>query len=94
MTDISNEEIEGRLVAQREVLGLVLALLARQTDAGERFWDELEGRAAFQNQQEDPGALPTGAFATQAALMREYRLIVEEARGRFAEGKEKPWEKL
>ncbi|GAB1580355.1 hypothetical protein [Phyllobacterium phragmitis] len=89
MTEITHEEIEGRLIAQREILGFMLALLARREDVGEPFWNALEERATFQNQQEDPGVLPTRAFAAEAAMMREFRLIVDEARARFNEAKGK-----
>jgi len=85
MSEITHEEIEGRLTAQREVLGFMLAMLARRENAGETFWNALEERAMFQNQQEDPGVLPTSAFAAEAAMMREFRLIVDEARARFDE---------
>ncbi|WP_153020098.1 hypothetical protein [Paramesorhizobium deserti] len=89
MTEITHEEIEGRLIAQREVLGFMLAILARREGAGDALWNELEERATFQNQQEDPGVLPTRAFAAEAAMMREFRLIVDEARARFNEARGK-----
>ncbi|MER8732384.1 hypothetical protein NKH99_29955 [Mesorhizobium sp. M0854] len=85
MSELPNEEIEGRLNAQRETLALVVALLASKDTAPERIWAELEARFQFQNSQEDPGVLPSRAFAIEAAKMREFKLIAEEARARNAE---------
>ncbi|MER8477814.1 MULTISPECIES: hypothetical protein [unclassified Mesorhizobium] len=85
MSELPNEEIEGRLNAQRETLALVVALLASKDTAPERIWAELEARFQFQNSQEDPGVLPSSAFAIEAAKMREFKLIAEEARARTAE---------
>ncbi|CAH2395499.1 conserved hypothetical protein [Mesorhizobium escarrei] len=85
MSKLTNEEIEGRLNAQRETLALVVALLAGLDAAAERIWAELEARFQFQNNQEDPGALPGSAFAIESAMMREFKLIFEEARARKAE---------
>jgi hypothetical protein len=85
MSELTNEEIEGRLNAQRETLALVVALLAGLDATSERIWAELEARFQFQNSQEDPGALPSSAFAIESAMMREFKLIFEEARARKAE---------
>ncbi|MER8762150.1 MULTISPECIES: hypothetical protein [unclassified Mesorhizobium] len=92
MSELPNEEIEGRLNAQRETLALVVALLASKGTAPERIWAELEARFQFQNSQEDPGVLPSRAFAIEAAKMREFKLIAEEAQARNAEwnGRDKP----
>ncbi|MER9341871.1 hypothetical protein NKI41_13870 [Mesorhizobium sp. M0601] len=92
MSELPNEEIEGRLNAQRETLALVVALLASKDTAPERIWAELEARFQFQNSQEDPGVLPSRAFAIEAAKMREFKLIAEEAQARNAEwnGRDKP----
>ncbi len=85
MSELTNEEIEGRLNAQRETLALVVALLAGLDAASKRIWAELEARFQFQNNQEDPGALPSSAFAIESAMMREFKLIFEETRARKAE---------
>ncbi|MER8867911.1 hypothetical protein NKI19_30155 [Mesorhizobium sp. M0751] len=92
MSELPNEEIEGRLNAQRETLALVVALLASLDTAPERIWAELEARFQFQNSQEDRGVLPSSAFSIEAAKMREFKLIAEEARARNAEwnGRDKP----
>ncbi|MER8827749.1 hypothetical protein NKH73_06805 [Mesorhizobium sp. M0938] len=85
MSQLPNEEIEGRLNAQRETLSLIVALLAGLDASSERIWAELEARFQFQNNQEDPGVLPSSAFAIESAMMREFKLIVDEARVRKAE---------
>jgi hypothetical protein len=76
MSELSNLELEGRLNAQREVLGMLIARIA--TDDG-RLLDALRGTIAVQNHQEDPGALPHQAYAVEAAMMREFELILEIA---------------
>ncbi|MER8435246.1 hypothetical protein NKH36_05515 [Mesorhizobium sp. M1312] len=47
MSGLTNEEIEGRLNAQRETLALVVALLAGLDATSERIWAELEARFQF-----------------------------------------------
>lgn len=73
----SPELLEGRLVAQRRVLGALLARLSRSDPA---FLEELEGMAQYQDYEEDPGVLPDEAFAAQSAQSDEVRLILEAAR--------------
>lgn len=82
MSQLPNEEIEGRLNAQREMLVNLLALAAAGGET--RLWERLDQEFQFQNHQEDPGALPTRAFAIEAAMMREFRLIAEQAKARLA----------
>ena len=85
MSDLTNEEIEGRLNAQREALAFLFALAFDQEEDFERLWRLLEERFQFQNNQEDPGVLPSRAFAIEGAMMREFRQIAEDARARRAE---------
>lgn len=90
MSELPNQEIEGRLNAQREALAFLLAhvaqLEARAGGAPDRLIEALDEHAQLQDHQEDPGAVPAGrAFAIEAATMREFRLILEEARARLAE---------
>lgn len=85
MAKLSPETFEGRLIAQRQMLAEILALLAQAggpaTEAAEAL---LEDRFVPPDQQEDPGAVPTEAFAIEGAIEDERRLIVEEARRRVA----------
>jgi hypothetical protein len=88
MADITAEEIEGRLNAQREMLAMLTALIAKQSGEPERVLSLAGERRLLQNGQEDPGAIPSRAFAIEAAMMREFALLEEEARARFGE---EPW---
>lgn len=85
MSSVTNEELEGRLTAQREVLALLIANLARLQDRHpeitENVLEELD-QELFQDHQEDPGAVPSGeGLAIQGSITREFRQIIEEARG-------------
>lgn len=87
MSELPNQEIEGRLNAQREVLSYLIAHLIH-LEGGEtgNLMDALERRTQFQDYQEDPGAVPAGvAFAIEGAMTREFDLIIREARARLAE---------
>jgi len=90
MSQLPNEEIEGRLVAQREALAFLIAHMAKieQRDEGRahRLLEAMEEHALFQDHQEDPGAVPSGgAFAIEAAAKSEFRRILNEAQGQLAE---------
>ena len=85
MSQLPNEEIEGRLIAQREMLVLLLTLASGRSPDPAALWRRLDEEFQFRNHQEDPGALPTRAFAIEAAMMREFRLIAEQAKARLAD---------
>ncbi|WEX10188.1 hypothetical protein [Chelativorans sp. AA-79] len=79
-----NEEIEGRLVAQREALAFLIAHVARMEERydehASRLLRVLEAHSLFQDHQEDPGAVPSGgAFAVEAAAKSEFRRILSDA---------------
>jgi hypothetical protein len=83
MIETSVQTLEGRLIAQRKVL-------ARLVASTPRAWRALEQSAPFQDHEEDPGVIPSSAYAIEAAAAEELRLIAEDAR-RFrddAEGAE------
>jgi len=68
------DELEARLMAQRRVLmWLVQELSAEQTS---RLMAELWEPFPPQDGQEDPGAVPVGAFAVEAAYGAEIRMIL------------------
>lgn len=77
MGGASPEILEGRLVAQRRVLGVLLARLSRDDPA---LLEQLEGMAQVQDHEEDPGVVPDEAYAAQAAQADEVRLILDSAR--------------
>lgn len=73
MSDLTNAEIEGRLSALRDVVVAVLGETSGETAANIRA--ALDGMAAIENHQEDPGALPSRAFAAETARLREVGVI-------------------
>ena len=70
-----SESFEGRFLAHRKVLALLLAELS----ASARLREYLEQRSMFQGHEEDPGVLPSAEFAFEAAVAEELRLIAEES---------------
>lgn len=90
MSQLPSEELEGRLNAQRETLAFLIAGLAHiEARAGSRdsrsVIEAFEEHTRFQDHQEDPGAVPTAAFAVEGAMMREFGLILEMARARLSD---------
>jgi hypothetical protein len=73
MIETSVQTLEGRLIAQRKVL-------ARLVASAPRAWRALEQSAPFQDHEEDPGVIPSSAYAIEAAVAEELRLIAEDAR--------------
>ena len=80
MSTPTNEQLEGMLMAQRQVLSQLIAAIigdGRSAAAwGRRF---LDNDFSVQDGQEDPGAVPDPAFASQAAVVEELTLIAREA---------------
>ncbi|MDH6268907.1 hypothetical protein M2360_004326 [Rhizobium sp. SG_E_25_P2] len=74
------DELERRLNAHREVLTALVAALARG-DGGD-ILERLAQETLFMNGQEDPGVLPSEAFALEQAHADEIRRIVDAARQR------------
>ena len=83
MTEASERGIDGRLIAHRQLLSLIVAALA-ETPQGAPILAFLEERSVFQGGEEDPGVLPSGAHAIELALADELRLIAERSRGSAA----------
>ena len=81
MDTTSPQTNEGRIIAQRKVLALVLSRLAR-TDPS--ILDTLDSQTVPQGYAEDPGADDySPEFAIEAAIADELRLILEAARRRM-----------
>jgi len=74
----SVEELVGRLNAQRQVLALLLACMRVNGGDCERLLAVLD-ELCISDQQEDPGAVPTAAFAIEGTRIVEIRQILEEA---------------
>jgi hypothetical protein len=81
MAHLSPDTIEAKLIAQRQVLAQLLAQSILDPDNRAKAADAFM-RDGFvpQDMQEDPGAVPDEAFAIEAGIAEEKRLIVEEAR--------------
>ena len=80
MDTTSPQTNEGRIIAQRKVLALVLSRLA-QSDPS--ILDALDGQTVPQGYEEDPGVEPSIEFAIENAIADELRLILEAARRRI-----------
>lgn len=78
MIDQSPQQLEGRLNAQREALAVLLAWAMCQP--GSDIARYLEAELVVQDHEEDPGAMPDAAYATQAAAARETQLLLERAK--------------
>lgn len=78
MTDLSPQELEGRLNAQRETLVALMAWALRQS--GNDLQAHLEDGLSVQDHSEDPGAVPDAAFAIEAAAAAEKKLLLDRAR--------------
>jgi len=76
------EELEGRLSAQREVLIAFLAayLSGDSKSLSARLGDE----TMFMDGEEDPGVIPSEAFAFEEARSAEIRAILKAAQARAA----------
>jgi hypothetical protein len=84
MVTASLEALEGRLVAQRELLGRLVAEMTRRGQGG-GLLDFLRERRILRDGQEDPGAVPTAALDFELAMADEYALLAEAARRAEAE---------
>ncbi|MCK8778879.1 hypothetical protein M0654_02675 [Rhizobium sp. NTR19] len=84
MSALTPEELEGRINAHRELMIEMLAAMIGGEVTITSFLRKLRDDATFKDNEEDPGALPETAFATQNAMAREVRSILEAARARAA----------
>lgn len=76
-------EMEARLNAHREVLiSLMASMMAEGRYA--KVFDELQQDAVFRDGEEDPGIVPTKAFASEAHAADEIARLLDAARARAA----------
>jgi len=74
-------EMEARLNAHREVLiSLMASMMAEGRYA--RVFDELQQDAIFRDGEEDPGIVPSKAFASEAHAADEIARLLDAARAR------------
>ncbi|ASJ70645.1 hypothetical protein [Granulosicoccus antarcticus] len=80
VTQMNEEEVEGRLSAHRYILSHLLARLS--TDPGEQkaLLGWLNERASVNDGEEDPGAVIVQGYAEQQARADEFNIISEELR--------------
>jgi hypothetical protein len=83
MAELSNDDLTGRLEAQRRVLQWLLARVDADEAELDRMIEELDEPYPPADHQEDPGAVPTEAFAGFAAYTAEMRLLLEPVRERL-----------
>ncbi|MCQ0972069.1 hypothetical protein MLD63_16745 [Paracoccus sp. TK19116] len=81
---MNEEEFEGRLLAHRRMLQLIVTALAN-TPSGERVQSLLRERTMFQDGQEDPGAVEAAGAGVELALADEFRLTVDGITGLAAD---------
>lgn len=72
---LSPEAIEGRLMAHRTALGLMLAQMSRNGSAAGLI-ETLESLSVVQDHQEDPGAGTGGPEVIQGALAQEIAAVM------------------
>lgn len=84
MSQLTSEEMEGRLNAHRELMIDMLAAMIGGEKTTAEFLKRLRSDATFKDHQEDPGVLPDHGFAIEAAAARELRTVLEAARARAA----------
>ena len=74
-------EMEARLNAHREVLiSLMASMMAEGRYA--RVFDELQQDALFRDGEEDPGIVPSKAFASETHAADEIARLLDAARAR------------
>ncbi|CAN7665299.1 hypothetical protein [Rhizobium sp. LjRoot254] len=74
-------EMEARLNAHREVLITLLTALVHDERYADIF-DELHRDTQFMDGEEDPGIVPSKAFASETHAADEIRRLLEAARTR------------
>lgn len=80
MDTTSPQTAEGRIIAQRKVLSLILAHLAADAPA---LLERLDSQTVASGYDEDPGADPSPEYAIEAAIADELRLILDATRRRM-----------
>lgn len=74
-------ELEARLNAHREVLiSLMASMMADGRHA--RVFDDLQQDAVFSDGEEDPGVMPSEAYASEHHAADEIARLLEAARAR------------
>lgn len=80
VTQMNEEEVEGRLSAHRYILSHLLAKLSTDPGKQKGLIDWLDERASVNDGEEDPGAVIVQGYAEQQARADEFRIIAEDLR--------------
>jgi len=70
---------EGRLIAHRTILQVLMREVAARSADPEHLWTALQDLYQFQDHEEDPGVIPSEAYGIEAAAAAEIRRLVEGA---------------
>ncbi|MGW9229588.1 hypothetical protein ACWGPT_01820 [Pseudorhizobium sp. NPDC055634] len=84
MSNLTSEELEGRLNAHRELMIDMLAAMIGGEMTIVQFVQRLRDDATFKDNEEDPGVVPGRGFATENVAAREVRAILHAAQARAA----------
>jgi hypothetical protein len=74
MTEQTLSVLEGRLIALRQILAMLVASHADR----DAILELARERSVMNDGQEDPGAVPTTGVAIGTSVAEEYRIFVEE----------------
>ncbi|WP_211644434.1 hypothetical protein [Loktanella sp. SALINAS62] len=74
---MDDQTTEGRLLAHRRILQLILREMA-ETPIGERVEAILRDRTTMRDGQEDPGAVETAGLGVELAVAEEFRRVLED----------------
>lgn len=78
---MTQQELEARLNAHREILILLMAsMMADPSNAS--LFESLQQDALFLNGEEDPGIVPSRAYAAEAQAADEIGRLLDAARAR------------
>lgn len=80
----SPQEVEARLVAHRQLLVHVLSMLIEAHGKDGALPPMLAEDALFKDHQEDPGAVPSSAYAIGGLAGDEMRRLLQDAQTRLA----------
>lgn len=78
---MTQQELEARLNAHREILISLMASMMADA-ANTKLFEGLQQEAVFRNGEEDPGIVPSHAFATEAQAADEIRRLLDAAKAR------------
>jgi len=80
VTQMNEEEVEGRLSAHRYILSHLLARLSSEPEKQKVLIDWLDERASVNDGEEDPGAVIVQGYAEQQARADEFKIISDDVR--------------